>query len=110
MRVNRWPWIAIAALALAAGAGLGWQRRTAAELRGEIVWQRAQDRERARLRAEHQRLIAAQPTAEQLESALAERAAVSQLQAELDSLRHRAQESAAARRAERPEQAPPTPP
>ena len=110
MRTNRLLWVAIAALTLVTGATLGWQRRAAASLRGEIAWQRAQVRERAQLQAENQRLASAQPTPEQLEVLVAERTTVAQLRAELDSLRRRANESATARRTEKPEQAPPTPP
>ncbi len=110
MQTNRWPWVAIAVLALVAATALGWQRQTTAGLRGEIAGQRAQIRERATLQAEHRRLTATQATPKELETLLAERAAVAQLQAELDSLRRRASESAVVRRAERPEQAQPTPP
>jgi hypothetical protein len=95
---------------LVAGATLGWQRRAAASLRGEIAWQRAQVREHVRLQAENQRLTSTQATPAELETLRAERAAVAQLRVELDSLRRRASESAAVLRAERPEQAPPIPP
>ncbi len=107
MRTNPWPWVTIAALALAAAAMLGRQRQTAVGLRAEIAGQRALVREHTRLQAENQRLAATQATPAELDTLFADRAAVAQLQAELDSLRHRATESAA-RLEKGPEQAAPT--
>lgn len=110
MRTNRWPWLMLAALTLVVGAALVWQGHVAAGLRHEIAGLRAQARERARLEAEHQRLAAAQPTPEERATLLAERAAVTQLQAELEALRRRAAEAAAARRAEASERTQQIPP
>lgn len=88
----------IAVLGTAVLGLLGWQRRATADLRNEIHWQRAQLQERARLETEHRRLAAAQATTAELDRLLAERTAVSQLRVELETLRRRANESAAVRR------------
>jgi len=110
MQTNRWPWMAIAALTLLAGATLGWQRRTAMELRDEIALRRAQSGEQTRLQAEHQRLISTSATAEELATQMAERLAVTQLRTQLEALRRRASESATGRRTEGPAQPQATPP
>jgi len=104
--MHRWPWIALGSLTLVTGAMLGWQRRTAAELRGELAMRRAETAELIRLQAEHQRVMASQPTA----ADLADRAAVAELRAELEALRRRASASAVTRRAEVPAPPRPTPP
>ena len=76
--------------AIAAAVVLGWQRHTADELRGRIARQRAQARELARLSTEHQRLAAAQPTAQEMDKLLADRKAIAHLRSELEAMRHRA--------------------
>ena len=93
------PFVVIAALAVAVFSALAWQRHTAATLRAGIAGQRAQAAERARLAAQHRQLAATQADTERLETLLAERAAVAQLQAELESIRRRARESATIRAA-----------
>ena len=82
-------YVAIIALVAVAAAVLGWQRQTAKDLRSEIARQRAQGKERARLSAEHQRLVAAQTTAEELERLLADRTAVAQLRKEIEAMQRR---------------------
>src|SRR5512141_1831594 len=100
MHPGKWPYAVIATLAVAAIALLGWQHRTANELRGEIARQRTQVRERTRLEAENQRLIAAQPTAEELADLLARRMAQEQLRSQLAAM-HRREEAARAGAAQR---------
>jgi cell division protein FtsL len=87
--------VVLAILVVVVIAALGWQRRTANALRGEIARQHAQARERARLEAEHRRLLAAQPTEGELEVVLASQMAAEQLRAKLTTMRRR--EEAAAR-------------
>jgi hypothetical protein len=88
---------------------LVWQHRNGTELRAEIALRRAQTGEQTRLQAEHRRLISTSATAEELAVQLAERAAVTQLRAELDALRRRASESTAGRSTEGSTQPQPTP-
>jgi hypothetical protein len=110
MPANRRSLTLLVALVAAVATGLAWQRQTTTKLRGEIARQRAEGRGRAQLRTENQRLASAQPTAEELDALLAERAAVAQLRTELDSLRRRALASATTRQATAPKPAPVTPP
>jgi hypothetical protein len=95
MRPGKWPYAVISTLAVAAVALLGWQHRAANELRGEIARQRTQARERTRLQAENQRLVAAQPTAEELADVIARRMAQEQLRSQLAAM-HRREEAARA--------------
>lgn len=76
--------------AVAVTVVFGWQRHTADELRGRIARQRAQARELARLSTEHQRLAAAQPTAQEMDKLLADRKAIAHLRSELEAMRRRA--------------------
>jgi len=100
MRAPAKSFAVLAALVAVVLAVLGRQRNAAAGLRSEIARQGNQARELAQLQAENQRLAAGQPTAAQLETALAERAAVTQLRTELAAMQRRAAE--ATRAAPRP--------
>ncbi len=75
-------------------AGLAWQHHRKSALRDEIARERARAAVRAQLELEHQTLADAQPSPEELEAVLAERTAVAQLRAELESIRQRARTSA----------------
>ena len=109
MRANRWPSALIAVLTVTVAGLLGWQRHAADGLRDEIARQRAQGREKTRLAAVNQQLAAAQATTAELERLRADRAAVTQLRAELDSMRRRARESAQAAPREAPATTPASP-
>lgn len=91
----------IAALAVAVIALLGWQRQTADALREEIARQRDQAEERARLKAANQRLVAAQPTVEQLEELLAKQTALEQLRSQIAAVHRREEEAGRAATAQR---------
>ena len=90
MHSNRRFLAVIISLVAIAGLVLAWQRHTAEELRGKIAWQRTQSRELARLKAANQRLVAAQPSAEDLEKLLADRKAIASLRSEIETMRRRA--------------------
>jgi len=97
MRAPKLPLVFIAGLAAAAVALLGWQRHTAGRLRAEIVrQQRFMKEERARLEDEQRRLKAARVSEAELQKLRAERTAISSLLGEIESMRHRADESARA--------------
>ncbi|HEY8993556.1 MAG TPA: hypothetical protein VIM71_02630 [Lacunisphaera sp.] len=93
MRTRLRAIVIIAGLVVAAMAVLGWQHRTAERLRAERDRQQAA---LARLKADRrtkqkeQELASAHARAEELDRLLAERAAVTRLRAELETLRHRA--------------------
>lgn len=94
MHPHRWIYAVIAALAVAVIALLGWQRQTASALRVEITRQRDESAERARLQTENQRLVAAQPTVEQLEELLARHTALEQLRSQIAAMHRREEEAA----------------
>ncbi len=96
MSALRWLSALLLALALVAGAALLLQRQIAAQLRDEIALLRDENRTLARLRAEHERLTAAQIPAAELERLRADRAAVVQLRAEIEQLKARTDERARA--------------
>lgn len=101
MRPRRWIYAVIAALAVAVIALLGWQRQTAHALREEIARQRDQSAERARVQAENQRLVAVQPTVEQLEELLERHKALEQLRSQIEAMHRREEEAARAATAQR---------
>jgi hypothetical protein len=96
MSALRWLSALMFALAVVAGAALLLQRQAAAQLRDEIALLRDENRELGRLRAEHQRLVAAQPTAAQLDAIRADHAAVVRLRSEIEALKARTDETARA--------------
>ena len=111
MRTNLRAYVFLAALLLAVLAILGWQRRAANELRGELDRQRAVfARQQALEQAEQQerQQAAARARAEELDRVLAERATVARLREELAALRHRAAGTAVAREARAPAPARPS--
>lgn len=75
------------ALAVVAGAELWLQRQAAAELRGELVLLRDERTRLGHLRADNEKLVAAQPPAAELERLRADRAAAVQLRAEIERLK-----------------------
>jgi uncharacterized protein HemX len=75
------------ALALVAGAALWLQRQAADALRGEVALLREENHELAKLRAEHERLVAAQLPAAELARLREDHAAVMRLRAEIEALR-----------------------
>ena len=82
------------ALALVAGAALLLQRQAAVQLREEIALLRDEQRELAQLRAEHQRLVAAQVSEAELARLRADRTAVVQLRGEIERWKARTEEKA----------------
>jgi hypothetical protein len=80
----------IVPLVAIAGLVLTWQHHTTEELRGKIARQRTQSRELAKLNAANQRLVTAQPSAEELQKLLADRKAIARLRADLETMRRRA--------------------
>lgn len=109
MRPRLRPLLFLGALAGVVAAILGWQRHATGQLRDSLAWEQSQARERARLMAEHQRLVANQATETEIAAVLAERALVAQLRAQLTTMQRRAQEATATRPA--PADGPPvTPP
>ncbi len=91
MRTNRWGFALILMLLVVAFVVLGWQRRTAAKLRGEITQQHAAGTIRTRLNAEAQKLGANQVSGEELEQLRVERNAVETLRAEIETMKRRAE-------------------
>jgi len=94
MRHNPRFLVVIVAIGAVAAGVLGWQHHTAEGLRRQIAQQRAQSRELARLNTENQWLVAAQPTTQELEQLFADRKAIAQLRAELDTMHRRAEAAA----------------
>lgn len=93
MRARIRPLLFLLALAVVVAAVLGWQRHTGGKLRETLAWEQSQARERTRLIAEHERLIAGQATAAEIADVLAERALVAQLRAQLTVMQRRAQDA-----------------
>ena len=87
MNALRWLSVLLLALALVTGASLWLQRQAAAQLRDEIAQLREDSRELAKLRAENQRLVAAQVSAVELARLRADHAAVLRLRTELETLK-----------------------
>jgi hypothetical protein len=96
VRSKLWPFVVIVGLIGAAVVMLGWQRRIAERLRGEIATQHAMANERAWLLAEHQRLTAAQVKPEELQRLAVDRKAVTALLGEIEAMKGRAAAVAAA--------------
>jgi hypothetical protein len=96
MRTTRWSFVLLLTLIVATGAGLVRQHLATNGLRAEMVRQRTQALERARLEADHRRLLAAQPTADELAELLSRRLMVEQLRSQLAALHRREEESARA--------------
>ena len=92
--MNSLRWWSVLLLALALGAGAGWlvQWQMAAQLREEIVLLRDDQRDLARLRADHRRLVAAQVSEAELARLRADRAAVVRLRGEIENLQARAEQ------------------
>jgi hypothetical protein len=87
MPALRWWSVLLLALAVVAGAALWLQRQSAAQLRDELGLLRDENRKLAGLRAENARLVAAQPSAAQLDAMRADHAAVRQLRGEIEKLK-----------------------
>lgn len=77
-------------LALASGVGYALQRAEATALQREIAWLEDEQRAAERLRAENERLRAAQPPDAQLQRLRADHAAIARLRAEIETLQRRA--------------------
>lgn len=78
------------ALTVVAGAGYVLQRQAAAALRAEIALLRDEQRALARVRAENEKLKAAQIPAAELERLRADRLAVLRLRTEIEAMQARA--------------------
>ena len=86
MAALRWLSALLLALALAAGTSLWLQRQAATQLRAEIAQLREDSRDLAKLRAENQRLVAAQVPEAELARLRSDHAAVLRMRAELEAL------------------------
>ncbi len=86
MPALRWLSALLLVLALAAGAAVWLQRQEAARMRTEMASLRDDSRELAKLRAENQRLAAAQPSETELARLRADHAAVLRMRGEIESL------------------------
>src|SRR5262245_9033404 len=84
--------LVLLAVAVVAGAALLLQREIASTLRSEIELLREDNRKLARVRAERDRLLAAQIPEAELQRLRADRAALTQLRSELDALKLRAEQ------------------
>ncbi len=82
------------ALAAVAGVSFALQRQSAAALQQEIALLRDNERKLALLRAENERLRAAQTPAAELERLRADRAALLRLRTEIEAMRARAEKRA----------------
>jgi hypothetical protein len=91
-------WFLIVILAAAAGAVVFLQREAAASLRRELALLRDDARDLASLKAEHERLRAAQVPQAELDRLNADRAALLQLRSEIEGMKRRADEMARAGR------------
>lgn len=95
MRIEPWK-LVIVAVAIAAGVGgLAWQRRIAAELRGEIAARTTETAGLARVRREHMRLAAEQVSRDELEKLRADHAAIDRLRTEIETLKVKKPEAVA---------------
>lgn len=90
MNPLRWLSALLLVLALVAGGALLLQRQAAAQLQGEIALLRGEHRDLARLRAENQRLTAAQLPAAELARLRDDHAAVMRLRGEIEKLKAKA--------------------
>lgn len=97
MHSFRWCVVLLCGVALASGTGVLYQRHVAHALRAELAVLRTQQRQLADARAEHTRLLAEMPPAEEVKRLQAEQAAVARLRAEIESLKRRADERARSR-------------
>jgi hypothetical protein len=96
-------WFFVGLLIVAAGGALLLQREATANLRSEVALLRENQRELATLRAERERLIAAQPAPAEVERLRADRTALNQLRAEIDKMKeHAARREVAAANPTRP--------
>jgi hypothetical protein len=94
MRTSKWRFAVLAGLVLLTMASLGWQRHVASRLRSQIARQRAASSEYLQLEREHQRLMNAQVSPQELQRLRAERAAVTALLGEIETMRRRAETAA----------------
>ena len=92
MRALRGLWFVLVGLAFVAGGALLLQWQAAQALRSELALVRLENREIERLRAEQERLKAAQITPAELERLQADRSALVRLRGEIETLQKRADE------------------
>lgn len=85
-----------ATVLIAGGTGWLWQRRIAAELRGEIAARTTESVELERVRREHGRLAAEQVSRDELEKLRADHAAIDRLRTEIETLKAKKPEPATA--------------
>jgi hypothetical protein len=89
MRTNALRWILVAGFAAVLTLTLWARAALTARLQHEVEQSRAEQREVARLRIEHQQLIAAQPSADEIDRLRAEHDAMERLKTEAATLRAR---------------------
>ena len=96
MSAARWISAGLVVFAVVAGAGLWLQHETSAALRGEIRLLQDERKTLERLRAEHQRLIAAQVSDAELARLRSDRAALMRLRDEIERMKSRAEQMGSA--------------
>lgn len=94
MSRHRWISLALLALAIVAGAGFALQRQAASALQQEIALLRSESRELERLRAENERLKAAQAPLAEVERLRADHTAMVRLRADIEDMKARADKRA----------------
>ena len=90
MKAKAVGWLFIGGLATTLAVVLGLQAQRLAEARGALELQREQRREAEQLRAENQRMAAAQPAETELRALRADHEAVARLRTEIAAMRERA--------------------
>jgi hypothetical protein len=83
--------LVVVGMAVVAATAIGWQLNSAAELRLELEREKSLATTFARVRADHGRLLAAQPVAGEMERIAAEAGTLSQVRAEVAALRQQAE-------------------
>jgi hypothetical protein len=96
VKASRWISAVALVFAIVAGTGFWLQHETSAALRGEIALLRDEQKTLARLRAENERLSAAQVTDAELARLRADRAALMRLRDEIERMKARAEQTASA--------------
>ncbi|MDB6115900.1 MAG: hypothetical protein JWQ83_2087 [Lacunisphaera sp.] len=96
MRARPWQFIFLGVVAVAVTATVSLQYQKGRDLRDEVTQRRAAADERAKLETENKKLLASQPTAEQLAALRARQDALEQLRTQLAAMHRREDESAKA--------------